>query len=347
MTSKTVRAVRFNGVRLDRRSVLKGGGRLAAGALAMPLIGRFSSAIAAWPDRPIKVIVPFAPGGPVDVIARVLAPPLSEALGGASVVIENRAGATGNVGIVAAARSDPDGYTILVTSNTITINPVLMTSVPYDLDKDFIPLVDIAGSPTGFAVQPTLGPKTLAEFIAAAKASGKFSYSHAGFGTPAHLAGEFLKARAGIDMAAVNNNGAGPAVQSLLTGAVQFCSGALPAMHPHIKAGTLRGLAVTGEKRWFDLPDIPTVVEAGYPGFVLDTWTMMLLPTKTPPEIGERLVKETIAIFQRPEMRAKLRTIGFEATAAGPEALKRRLAAELPMWRQIIATAKIKQVESK
>ena len=347
MTRKTDCTTSTTPRRLDRRRVIKAGGVLATSALAMPLIGRFSSAIAAWPDRPIKIIVPFAPGGPVDVIARVLSQPLAEALGGASVIIENRAGATGNVGIVAAARAEPDGYTILVTSNTITINPVLMTSVPYDLDKDFIPLVDIAGSPTGFAVQPTLGPKTLAEFITAAKASGKFSYSHAGFGTPAHLAGEFLKARAGIDMAAVNHNGAGPAAQALLTGAVQFSSAALPALHPHIKAGTLTGIAVTGEKRWFDLPDVPTVVEAGYPGFVLDTWTMMLLPAKTPPEIGERLVKEMIAIFQRPEMRAKLRTIGFEATAAGPDALKKRLAAELPMWREIITTAKIKQVEAK
>lgn len=325
-----------------RRAVIGAG----SAALAMPLIGRFSSARAAWPERPIKMIVPFAPGGPIDVCGRILAPPLGDALG-VSVVVENRPGATGNVGAGAAARADPDGYTVLLASNTIVINPMLFTSVPYDIDKDFTALVDVAGSPTGFAVHPKLGVRTIPEYVALAKQSGKFSYSHAGFGTPAHLAGEFFKARAGFDMAPVTHNGAGPAAQALLSGAVEFCSAALPALHPHITAGTLIGLAVTGEKRWFDLPNVPTVIEAGYPGFALDTYALLLVPARTPREIGDRLAKETIAILQKTEMRDRLRKVGLEPTATGPAVLKARIDRELPMWGEIIRIADIKKTEAK
>jgi tripartite-type tricarboxylate transporter receptor subunit TctC len=325
-----------------RRAVLKAGAAVAASAVAMPLIGHFSPAVAAWPERPVKLLVPFGPGGPVDVIARVLAPALSEAIG-ASFVVENKPGAGGNIGVGLAARAEPDGYTVLVTSSTLVVNPMLYASVPYDPVKDFLPLVDMAGSPTAFAVQPKLGIATLAEFVALAKQrAGKLNYASSGFATPAHLAGEFFKIRAGIDMAHVPFNGGGPAVQSLLTGAVDMVSTALPAAHPHIQSGTLKGIAMTGEKRWFDLPDVPTMVEAGYPGFVVDTFTAMLVPAKTPLEIAERLTKETVAILKRPEFQARLRTLGFEASAGGPDALRARIARELPMWGDIIKQAAIK-----
>jgi tripartite-type tricarboxylate transporter receptor subunit TctC len=328
--------------RPTRRALLKSGATLAAVGVAMPAIGHFSSVLAAWPDRPIRLIVPFGPGGPVDVIARLLTPALGEALG-VSVVVENKAGAGGNIGHGLAARAEPDGYSVLVTSTTLVVNPMLYASVPYDPVKDFAPLVDLAGSPTAYVVQPKLGVSTVAEFVALAKArQGKLNYGSSGFATPAHLAGEFFKIRAGIEMAHVPFNGAGPAVQSLLTGAVDMVSAALPGAHPHIKAGTLNGLAVTGEKRWFDLPDVPTMVEVGYPGFVVDTFTAMLVPTKTPPEIGERLSKETIAVLKRPEMQARLRTVGLEVSAGGPDALRARIARELPMWGDIIKQAAIK-----
>jgi tripartite-type tricarboxylate transporter receptor subunit TctC len=308
----------------------------------MPLIGHFSSAYAAWPDRPIKLIVPFGPGGPVDVIARLMLPGLTEALG-TSVFVENRPGAGGNIGNALVARADPDGYTVLCTSSTFVINPMLYASVPYDPIKDFLPLADLAGSPTAFAVQPSLGVTTLAEFVAfAKKRSGKLSYSHSGFATPAHLAGEFFKIRAGIDMTAVPFGGGGPAVQSLMTGAVEMVSAALPAAHPHIRSGKLTGIGMTGEKRWFDLPEVPTIVENGYPGFVVDTFTAMLVPAKTPQEIINRLTKETVAILKRPDMQARLRTVGFEASAGGPDALRARIARELPMWKEIIQQAGIK-----
>jgi tripartite-type tricarboxylate transporter receptor subunit TctC len=308
----------------------------------MPIIGHFSSAYAAWPDRPVRLLVPFGPGGPVDVIARLLTPPLTEALG-TSVFVENKAGAAGNIGVGMAARAEPDGYTVLVTSNTLVINPMLYASIPYDPVKDFLPLVDMAGSPTAFAIQPKLGVKTLAEFVALAKErAGKLNYASSGFATPAHLAGEFFKARAGIEMTHVPFNGGGPAVQGLLTGAVEMVSTALPGVHPHIVSGTALGIAVTGQKRWFDLPDVPTMVEAGYPGFVLDTYTMMLLPVKSPPEIADRLTKETLTILNRPDFQARVRTVGFEVSAAGPDALRTRIARELPLWGEVVKQAGIK-----
>jgi len=306
---------------------------------AAPFLG--TTAFAAWPDRPVKIVVPFAPGGPVDVIARLLQPLLAEELK-ANFFIENKPGAAGSIGVGQVARAEPDGYTVLITSNTIMINPLLYKSVPYDLEKDFIPLVDMAGSPTAYTVNPKSGIKTVAEFVAFAKEKkGAVNYGSAGFATPSHLAGEFFKNRAGIEMAHVPFNGAGPANQALLGGQVDMVSAALPGAHPYIIAGTLTGLAVTGEKRWFDLPNVPTMVEAGYPGFVLDTYTLMLVPTQTPAEVVQRLSSTVRTILQRPEVREKLRAVGLEVTANGPAELKARFERELPLWRNVVKVAGI------
>src|SRR5262245_9846241 len=322
-----------------RRQVLQRAAALGAAALASPFVGRV--ALAAWPERPIRIVVPFGPGGPVDVVARLLLPALTEELK-TSFFVENKPGAAGNIGVGQAARAEPDGYTVLVTSNTFIINPLLYASVPYDPVKDFAPLVDIAGSPTALAVQPKLGVNSIAEFVALAREKrGALNYGSAGFATPAHLAGEFFKNRAGIEMTHVPFNGAGPAIQALLAGQVEMVSGALPGAHPHLVAGTLKGLAVTGEKRWFDLPDIPTMVEAGYPGFVLDTYTIMLVPAGTPPEIGQRLSSVIIEALKRPDMRERLRKAGLEPTAGNPDALKARIARELPLWREVVKVAGI------
>jgi tripartite-type tricarboxylate transporter receptor subunit TctC len=311
----------------------------AAFAGAAPFL--VTQAYASWPDRPVKLVVPFAPGGPVDVIARLLQPLLAEELK-ANFFIENKPGAAGSIGVGQVARAEPDGYTVLITSNTIMINPLLYKSVPYDLEKDFIPLVDMAGSPTAYTVNPKSGIKTVAEFVAFAKEKkGAVNYGSAGFATPSHLAGEFFKNRAGLEMTHVPFNGAGPANQALLGGQVDMVSSALPGAHPHIIAGTLTGLAVTGEKRWFDLPNVPTMVEAGYPGFVLDTYTLVLLPTQTPAEIVERLSSAVRTIIQKPDVRDKLRAVGLEVTAGGPDELKARFARELPMWRDVVKIAGI------
>lgn len=322
---------------LSRRRVIQ----LGAASLAAPFLVR--SAYAAWPDRPIKLVVPFGTGGPVDVFARMVQPMLAEELGGAKMFIENRAGAAGNIGVGFAARSEPDGYTILITSNTIVINPLLYKSVPYDLDKDFEPLVDLAGSPTAFSVHPRLGVNSVAEFVALAKEkNGALNYGSAGFATPAHLAGEFFVSRAGIKVTHVPFNGAGPANQALVGGQVDMVSGALPGAHPFLVSGTLKGLAVTGEKRWFDLPNIPTMVEAGYPGFVLDTYVMALAPKNTPPEVTEKLSAALRKILLRDDTKARLRKAGLEPTAGGPAELKARIARELPLWREVVKVAGVK-----
>ena len=311
----------------------------AAFAAAAPFV--VTRAYAAWPDRPVKLVVPFGAGGPVDIIARLLQPLLSEELK-ANFFVENKPGAAGSIGVGQAARAEPDGYTVLITSNTIMINPLLYKTVPYDLEKDFIPLVDMAGSPTAYTVNPKSGIKTVADFVTFAKEKkGAANYGSAGFATPSHLAGEFFKKRAGIEMTHVPFNGAGPANQALLGGQVDMVSGALPGAHSHIVAGTLTCLAVTGEKRWFDLPNVPTMVEAGYPGFVLDTYTLMLVPTQTPPDIVERLSKATQTILKKADVRDKLRGVGLEVTASGPTELKARFARELPLWRDVVAGAGI------
>jgi tripartite-type tricarboxylate transporter receptor subunit TctC len=325
---------------LTRRRMIQ----LAAAGLAVPGIAVPHAARAAWPDRPVKLIVPFGPGGPTDVIARLLGQLLGERLG-QSFVVENRPGATGNIGVGVVARAEPDGYTLLVTSNTFVINPMLFASVPYDPVTDFLPVAELASSPTAYAVHPALGVNTLEEFITLAKErAGKLNYAHSGFGTPAHLAGEFLKIRAGIEMTAVPYNGGGPAVQALLTRSVDLVSAALPSAHPQITAGTLKAIALTGEKRWFDLPDVPTMVDAGYPGFVVDTFTCMLAPAKTPQEIADRLAKEIIAILRLDDVQSRLRALGFEAMSGSPDALRARIAHDLPLWRDVIAQAGIKKL---
>ena len=202
--------------------------------------------------------------------------------------------------------------------------------------------MDLAGSPTAFAVNPKSGINNVAEFVSLAKEkNGALNYGSAGFATPSHLAGEFFKNRAGIEMTHVPFNGAGPANGALLGGQVDMVSGALPGAHPHIVAGTLKGIAVTGEKRWFDLQNVPTMVEAGYPGFVLDTYVMCLVPTKTPTEVSQKLVAAFKSILQKEDVKAKLRTSGLEPTAGGPAELKARIARELPLWREIVKVAGI------
>ena len=321
---------------ITRRRVLQAG---AAFAAAAPLLS--TRAYAAWPDRPIRVVVPFGSGGPVDVIARLLQNPLQDELK-ASLFIENKPGAAGNIGVGIAARAEPDGYTVLITSNTIVINPLLYKSVPYDLERDFLPLVDIAGSPTAFTVNPKSGINSVAELIEFAKKKpGGINYSSAGFATPAHLAAEFFRSRAGIQMTHVPFTGAGPANQAAIAGQVDMASGALPGAHPHIVGGTLKGIAVTGEKRWFDLPNVPTMVEAGYPGFVLDTYVMMLVPSKTPTEIADRLSAATLAVLKKPDVIAKIRTAGLEVTAGGSKELKARIAREFPLWQEVVKIAGI------
>lgn len=321
----------------SRRNVLKSG----LAALAMPAFAKLGFASTNYPSRPIRLIVPFGVGGPVDIVARVIGQPLGEALGG-TVVVENKLGASGNIGAAYVARAEPDGYTVLVASSNFVINTFLYSNVPYDATKDFMPVVELAETPSAFAVRTQLGPKSLQEFVELAKKDGTFSYSYPGFGTVSHLAAEFLNIRSGFNMTPVPHNGGGPAMQTLLTGTVQFCSAALPAIQPNVRSGLVRGLGVTSAKRWPELSEVPTVIESGYPDFNLANFTALLLPAQTPTDIVERFSVATIKILNDPAMRARLLTLGFEVTAKGPQALHNRIVQEAPFWKKLVQEAGIK-----
>ena len=240
----------------SRRTLLKSAGALAAG-IAMPALWR-GEAFAAYPERPIRIVVANTPGGPSDIIARIMAAAMTETVGG-SVIVENKGGAGGNIGMGLVARAEPDGYTILLSTSAYSVNPGLYQNLPYDPFKDFVAICELAVSPHVFAVKPDLGVKNVKEFVALAKKDpDKFNVSTPPIGTTPQLQAEVLKLREGLQgMATVVFPGGGDALKALLTGTVQLSSGVLAPAHPQIKAGNIKGLAVTGPTRWHDLPDIP------------------------------------------------------------------------------------------
>ncbi|MGD0846746.1 Bug family tripartite tricarboxylate transporter substrate binding protein [Bradyrhizobium sp.] len=327
----------------SRRQVLRAAG-LAIGAAATSQLRVSGARAAGYPDRPIKIVVPFAPAGPTDIMARILAQHLATSLGG-NIITENRSGAGGNIGIGYVAHAEPDGYTLLVTSSAYVVNPGLYAKVPYDPTTDFAPIAELGTSPNVILADPRLGITTIGELIARAKAHpDELNYASPGAGTTPHLSGEFLKIAAGIDITHVPFSGAMPAIQALLGGVTQLAVAALPPAHPYIESGALKALAVTGAHRWFDLKDVPTMVELGYQNFIAETFQALLAPAKTPPEIVARLAAQSIEVLQRPEIREQLLNNGFEVIANGPDGLRRRIAIEVPKWRDIIARAGIKPV---
>jgi len=303
------------------------------------------AAEAAYPDRPIKIVVANTPGGPSDIIARIMAAAMQEAMGG-SVFVENKGGAGGNIGMGTVARAEADGYTILLSTSAFAVNPSLYQTLPYDPFKDFTAICELAVSPHVFAVKPDLGASSMKEFVALAKAHPeKFNVAVPPIGTTPQLQAEVLKLREGLQgMASIVFAGGGDALKALLSGTVQLSSGVLAPAHPHIKAGTIKGLAVTGRMRWHDLPQIPTMLEAGYPDFVFETYTALMAPAKTPPDIVARLEQVALEILNRPEMRAKLTESGFEVTAGSGKEHMARLHREIPMFANIISQAGIKKL---
>jgi tripartite-type tricarboxylate transporter receptor subunit TctC len=326
----------------SRRRVIKA--VLAAG-VAAPALLRIGAALAAYPDRPIKIVVANTPGGPSDIIARFMAAAMQEVLGG-SVIVENKGGGGGNIGMGSVARADADGYTILLSTSAFSVNPGLYETPPYDPFKDFAAICELAVSPHVFAVSPDFKANTMKEFVAVAKADpDKFNVSTPPIGTTPQLQAEVLKLREGLQkMATIVFPGGGDALKALLSGTVQLSSGVLAPAHPQIKAGTVKALAVTGRTRWHDLPEIPTMLEAGYPDFVFDTYTALMAPAKTPPEVVGRLEKVALGILDKPDMRERLTKAGFEVTARDGRGHMERVAKEVPMFRDIIAQAGIKKL---
>lgn len=333
------------GAQISRRRLIKVAGALAAG-IAAPAVLRVRTAYAAYPDRPIKIVVANTPGGPSDMIARLMAAALQEQMGGSTFIVENKGGAGSNIGMGFVARSDPDGYTILLATNAYSVNVGLYNSIPYDPAKDFVPIADLASSPHAFSVQPDSPAKTMQEFVKMAKADPeKFNISVPPVGTTPQLQAEVLKLREGLKgVAIVPFKGGGDAVQALLTKTVQMNSGVLAPAHPHIKAGTIKALAVTGEKRWHDLPDVPTMLDAGYKDFVFATNCCFMAPAKTPPELVARLEKESLAVLARPEMREKLAKSGFDVQAKNGKALGERVNKEITVFKDVIEKAGIKKI---
>src|SRR5712664_1203642 len=327
----------------SRREILRTAG-FAMGAMATPEFGLKQARAAGYPERPIKIIVPFAPAGPTDIMARILSTHLGDALGG-TVVVENKPGAGGNIGIGAAAHAEPDGYTLLITSSAYVVNPGLYAKIPYDPYKDFAPIAELGTSPNVILVGPKLGINSIADLIARAKADpNELNYASPGIGTTPHLSGELFKIVSGIQITHVPFSGAGPAIQAILSGTTQVAFAALPPAHPHIESGALKALAVTGAHRWFHLPDVPTMVELGYKDFISDTFQGFLAPAKTPPAIVDLLSTKSIEILKTPAIAEQLRNTGFEVIANGPDGMRKRIADEVPKWRDIVAKAGIKPV---
>jgi tripartite-type tricarboxylate transporter receptor subunit TctC len=320
---------------INRRRLL---GRAAAAAASVTLPG--VSFAQNYPSRPIRVIVPFAAGGPSDIIARIVADAIQPRLG-QSVVIDNRAGGGANIGLGQAARAEPDGYTLLITTSALVINPALYRKIPFDPIKDFAPICDLAISPQMLSVLPGY-VNTLAEFITKAKeAKGGLNYSSPGLGTQAQLTVELLKIRAGIDITHIPFTGGPPAVNALLSKSVQLVTNAVPTSEKLVHSGTIHAVAVSGASRWFSLPNVPTLVESGFPGFVTDTFVGLFAPTGTPKAIVERLTTETQAALKDPDVIARARKAGFQVIGGGPDVLAKRVAEEVALNREIVQKAGI------
>jgi tripartite-type tricarboxylate transporter receptor subunit TctC len=327
----------------SRRQVLQAAG-MAIGAATVSSLGPVPARAAGYPTRPVKIIVPFAFSGPTDIMARILSNHLGDAIGG-SVIVENKPGAGGNIGIGYAAHAEADGYTLLVTSSAYVVNPGLYTTIPYDPHKDFAPIAELGTSPNVILVNPKLDVSSIADLVAYAKAHPEeLNYASPGVGTTPQLSAELFKIVAGIQITHVPFSGAGPAIQAILSGTTQVAFTALPPAHPHIESGALKALAVTGAHRWFDLPEVPTMIELGYRDFISDTFQGFLAPVKTPPSVVELLSKKSIEILNRPQITTQLRDNGFEVIANGPDGMRKRIEDEVPKWRDIVAKAGIKPV---
>jgi tripartite-type tricarboxylate transporter receptor subunit TctC len=323
--------------KVQRRQFLQ----LVAGAAALPATSNIASA-QAYPSRPVRLVIGYTPGGSADLTARLMGQWLSEKLG-QSFVIENRPGGGTNIATEQVLRATPDGYTLLLTSTAIAVNPALFNNLGYDPFKDFAPVSELVNAPNVIVVRPDSGITAIGDLVARAKAQpNTFNYASPGVGTKSHLSAEELKLRAGIQMTHVPYRGAGPAALAVLEGTTQVGSVALAAAESMIKSGQLRALAVTGAKRWFSLPEVPTMIESGFPGFVSDTFNAMFAPAGTPAPIVATLVKESQASLRSPEALEQAHRAGFEVVAGTPEQLSARLAAEIPAVKALVARIGIK-----
>jgi tripartite-type tricarboxylate transporter receptor subunit TctC len=295
------------------------------------------SALAAYPDRPVRLVVPFPPGGPTDIVARPLAQKLSENLG-QQVIVDNRGGAGGNIGAAAVVKSAADGYTLLMgTVGTHAINASLYKKLTFDPVKDFAPVSLVAQAAVVLVVHPSVPAKTLNEFIALAKFKpGQITFGSAGSGSPGHLTGELFKDMAVVDLVHVPYQGSAPAITDLLGGQIQAMFDPIQATLPHVKAGNLRILGVSSPKRSSALPNVPTIAEAGVPGFETTAWWAVFVPAGTPREIITKLNTEIVKIMRSPEMKERLRELDIEPIGSTPDQLAAFMKAEMAKWSRAV-----------
>src|SRR4051812_48707441 len=289
-----------------------------------------------YPTHSIRLIVPFPPGGATDILARAVAQRWTETLGQA-VVVDNRPGAGGNIGSDLVAKAAPDGYTLLMgTVGTHAVNPSLYSQMPYDHIKDFAPVILVAAVPNVMEVNPSVPAKTVAEFIAYAKANpGKINFASSGSGTSIHLAGELFKVMTGVQMTHVPYKGSAPALSDLMGGQVQVMFDNLPPSLPQIKAGKLRALAVTSAQRAPALPDVPTVAEAGLPGYEASSWFGVLAPAGTPPAVIARLNGEVAKWLATPDAKERMLATGANAIGGSPEDFAAHIRSETAKWAKV------------
>ena len=324
-------------VKIPRRAFL----HLAAVAAALPAVTPFAWA-QAYPARPVRVIVPFAPGGPTDVLARLVAQKLSQSFG-QQFYVENQAGVGGNLGMGAGARAIPDGYTITAVSGSYVVNPSLYPQIPYDPHKDFAPVTLAAVSPNVVVTHPSIPADNIQELIAFLRANpGKYSFAHAGKGTTSQLSGELFKQSQNLDIVPVPFNGSAPAIQATLAGHTLIAFTALTPAVPHVKDGKLRALAVTTPKRSPALPDVPTLAEAGLPNQESDTIFGILVPAHTPEPVITLLHKEISNVLTQPGIEEKLASLGFEAIVSTPDEFAARIENDISKWAKVIRAANIK-----
>jgi tripartite-type tricarboxylate transporter receptor subunit TctC len=314
----------------------------ALAALALLTPARAEGPAGGYPDKPVRIIVPFAPAGPTDIVARLVATKLSERLG-RQFYIENISGAGGNTGMGQAARAAADGYTVLFVSSSYVVNPSLYPKIPYDPYKDFTPVTVVGDSPNVLLVNPAVPAKTVAQFIDYIRANpGKLSYASAGTGTTPHLSGELFRLTQKLDIVHVPFSGAGPAIQSLAGGHTPMAFTSLPPAIPMIGEGKIRALAVSATARVAALPDVPTLGEAGLLDQEADTLQAVLLPAGTPHAVVDLLYTEIKAIVALPDIKERFATLGLDAVANTPEEFATQIRREIAKWGKVIHDANIR-----
>ena len=311
----------------------------AAGLALMAAVP--ASAQSSWPAKPVRLIVPFAPGGSTDVVARMLAQQLS-LLWGQTIVVENRAGAGGNLGVDLVAKAAPDGYTLVLASGSITINPHIYKKLPFDTRKDLAPITNVASGPMLVVVPWNSPAKNIKDLIAMAKANpGKLNFGSAGVGSQVHLAGESFADSAKIDITHVPYKGEAPGYTDLIGDKVQLMVGNFAAASALLGNGRLRALAVTGKQRSPQLPDVPTVSESALPGFEFAGWFGLLAPAGTPPEIIAKVQSDTAKVMASTEMKARLYVMGMSPVASSSADFVKQMDTELLRWGKVVASRKL------